>query len=112
MYNAGAGQDVVCAGNPVTVRWETNSKDLGIARQWDFMAIHPAGTAPGKSDYLCEILVKSNSYASIFAGEYQSSLYMFGVERGEIQFCAPWQPGRYTMSAVRDMDVLWTMWRC
>ena len=39
-------------------------------------------------------------------GAYDASLYMLGVQCGQIEFCAPPDKGSYTISAVRDVDIL------
>ena len=41
------------------------------------------------------------------ADEYQASLYMLGVDCGQIEFCAPLVEGSYTISAVRDLKIVW-----
>jgi len=74
-------------GEPVTVRWETNLEDPHHdLRSWDFLALHREGDDPGN---------------------YESSLYMLGVECGQLEFCAPKVEARYIISAVRDLRLLW-----
>jgi len=79
-------EDVVHAAGVVTIRWEVNPEDpYHHLRHWDFLALHRAGTAPG---------------------EYQASLYMLGIECGEMEFCAPLVEGSYTITAVRDLALV------
>ena len=41
------------------------------------------------------------------AEEYEASIYMLGIECGEVQFCSPLVDGSYTISAVRDLKILY-----
>jgi len=83
------GQDVVHAAGVVTIRWEANpdhEDPYHHLRMWDFLALHHAGTPPD---------------------EYQSSLYMLGIECGQIELCAPLVEGSYTITVVRDLKIVW-----
>jgi len=80
-------EDVVYASGTITVRWDTKATDLyHDLRHWDFLALHCAGTNPE---------------------EYEASIYMLGIECGEVQFCSPLVDGSYAISAVRDLKILY-----
>ena len=42
----------------------------------------------------------------ILADNYEASLYMLGVECGQIEFCGPLVQGSYTITALRDLRIL------
>jgi len=52
------------------------------------------------------ILMRNRLVECSHADEYLSSLHMLGYECGQIQFCAPWIPGAYVLSAVRDLTIV------